>query len=284
MLTLGRAKTFGDYSVNVFMPYIRSQIMRCRRLNVIRARYIEDSMKSGIRTKHRIGIRTRVLFTTRIPQKSKRKDFLRVDENKQQLFDSLSEILLKKIVQSEDRDLFATKKERVLCPSKHEEISSSMSSATKCDKDVDKDIVVRTRTICNDRTSCDGNIHETRKSQGKSVEQIPPAKAEGFSISDALQKDKQGYRRQINRRIYLKLKFIVFRPTHCHSLEAATGLALFWNWLTALDIHLFWYTKIEEISGHGKNPWEIIIVKLQRNLLESCITRHCDSRTLNSFR
>jgi len=97
--------------------------------------YVEDCLKSGTRRKCRKGIRTRVLSTTRIPHKSQWKDFLRVDESKQELLDFLSEILSENIGQRKDRELFAAKKELVLCshrmidtgnlsPCTHEEVDA----------------------------------------------------------------------------------------------------------------------------------------------------------------
>ncbi|KAK2705106.1 hypothetical protein QYM36_017220 [Artemia franciscana] len=61
--------------------------------------YMENSLESRTRTKRGTGIRTWASFTTRMAQASKWKDLLRIDENKQELFDFLSEIFLEKIGQ-----------------------------------------------------------------------------------------------------------------------------------------------------------------------------------------
>ena len=71
---------------------------------------------------------------------------MQVHENKQQLFDFLSEILLEKIGQPEDRDVFATRKELVFCsdrmfdagnlsPCAHEEVNKRIVSHAKVQSD-----------------------------------------------------------------------------------------------------------------------------------------------------
>lgn len=89
MLKPGKAKTFTDYATDVFEPYITSQIAKLRRLDIVWDSYIGNSLKSAARTKRGTGARVRVGPNVPIPHKWL--EFLRVNDNKSELFQFLSE-------------------------------------------------------------------------------------------------------------------------------------------------------------------------------------------------
>ena len=89
MLCPGIAKTFQDYADAVFTPHIYSQLESVERVDIVWDVYVADSLESTTRQKRGKGVRRRVAPTTAIPQNWM--DFLRVDENKSELFMFLSE-------------------------------------------------------------------------------------------------------------------------------------------------------------------------------------------------
>ena len=84
MLNPGTARTFQEYSDLVFLPYVTNQLATAKRVDIVWDVYIPDSLKGTTRQKRGKGIRRRVAPSTQIPKK--RKDFLRVDGNKTELF------------------------------------------------------------------------------------------------------------------------------------------------------------------------------------------------------
>ena len=89
MLNPGTAKTFQEYANNVFSSYVSSQLATTQRVDLVWDVYIADSLKSSTREKRGKGKRRRVASSTMIPKNWK--DFLRVDENKSELFHFLSQ-------------------------------------------------------------------------------------------------------------------------------------------------------------------------------------------------
>ena len=89
MLNRGTAQTFQQYSDLVFLPYISNQLTTARRVDIVWDVYIPDSLKGSTREKRGKGVRRRVAPSTQIPKNWK--DFLRVDENKTELFKFLSQ-------------------------------------------------------------------------------------------------------------------------------------------------------------------------------------------------
>ena len=89
LLKPGKSKTFLDYSVDVFEPYIRNQIAKVDRLDLVWDRYVNNSLKSTARVKQGTGVRVHVGPSVPMPQKWT--EFLRVDENKSELFRFLSQ-------------------------------------------------------------------------------------------------------------------------------------------------------------------------------------------------
>ncbi|MES9879584.1 MAG: TCR domain-containing protein, partial [Sedimenticola sp.] len=89
MLKPGHAKTFDEYSRLVFLPYIRSQLEKAKRVDIVWDEYIKDSLKRMTRQKRGKGTRRRVQSHTKIP--GNWESFLRVDENKVELFAFLAQ-------------------------------------------------------------------------------------------------------------------------------------------------------------------------------------------------
>jgi len=112
MLSPGTSKTFQDYADGVFVPYVSTQLAKTRRVDVIWDVYLPDSLKGTTRQKRGKGVRRRVVPTTVIPKNWK--DFLRVDENKTELFSFLSEQVTR-LPTENDKEIYATHGRVVLC-------------------------------------------------------------------------------------------------------------------------------------------------------------------------
>ncbi len=91
MMHPGTAKTFQDYADHVFLPYISKHLETAKRVDVVWDTYIRNNLKASTRERMDKGIRRRVSATTLLPKKWD--DFLRVAENKTELFKFLSEQL-----------------------------------------------------------------------------------------------------------------------------------------------------------------------------------------------
>ena len=91
MLCPRNAVTFGDYFVKEFVPYILSWLEQNERVDIVWDIYSKTSLKSGTRAQRGSGARRRVTFSTRIP--GNWAAFLRVDQNKQDLFVEIAKSL-----------------------------------------------------------------------------------------------------------------------------------------------------------------------------------------------
>ena len=89
MLPTGTACMFAEYSQTIFAVYLLKQLESARRVDLVWDVYIEDSLKKAEQEKRGSGQRRKVLPATRIP--SDWKGFLRVDKNKNELFQFLAE-------------------------------------------------------------------------------------------------------------------------------------------------------------------------------------------------
>ena len=89
MLHPKTAWTFKEYVQIVFLPYVNAQLQSAVRLDIVWDTYKEDSLKKGAREKRGSGARRRVAPTVNIPPNWK--SFLRVDDNKTELFRLLAE-------------------------------------------------------------------------------------------------------------------------------------------------------------------------------------------------
>ena len=89
ILKPGSAKTFSEYSELVFLPFVQSQLQKANRVDIIWDEYIPDSLKATARQKRGKGTRRRVQPNTKIP--GNWQAFLRIDENKVELFAFLAQ-------------------------------------------------------------------------------------------------------------------------------------------------------------------------------------------------
>ena len=111
MLNRRTARTFQGYSDTVFRPCITKQLERTKRVDIVWDIYKDDSLKAGTREKRGEGTRRRVLPSTAIPNDWH--SFLRVDENKVELFHFLSEQAALLQV-AEGKEVYTTLEEKVL--------------------------------------------------------------------------------------------------------------------------------------------------------------------------
>ena len=91
MLKPGYVKTFSDYAVDVFKPFIESQFRTASRVDLVWDRYDSNSLKATAREHRGIGIRRHVVPAAPIP--CNWQAFLRSNENKTELFRFLSGML-----------------------------------------------------------------------------------------------------------------------------------------------------------------------------------------------
>ena len=88
MLDPRMVRTFDEYFNNLFAPYVLKHLESAKRVDPVWDVYQEDSLKKSLREKRGSGQRRKVLGSTRIP--TDWKGFLRVDSNKQKLFQLLA--------------------------------------------------------------------------------------------------------------------------------------------------------------------------------------------------
>ena len=89
ILKPGSAKTFKEYSVVVFLPFVQSQLQKTNRVDIIWDEYIRNSLKAATRKKRGKGTRRRVQSDTKIP--GNWQAFLRIDDNRKELFAFLAQ-------------------------------------------------------------------------------------------------------------------------------------------------------------------------------------------------
>ena len=121
MLHPGTAKTFQEYADFVFGPCISSQIDKTSCVDVVWDVYLPDSLKGTTTQKRGKGVRRRVSPSTMIPKSWK--DFLRVDDNKTELFKFLAQHVTCLAV-DEGKVLYATSAQNVLSSTCQAELSN----------------------------------------------------------------------------------------------------------------------------------------------------------------
>ena len=104
------AKTFGDFASEVFLPYLSKQLQSCLRVDVVWDSYSPESLKCQERSKRGTGRRRHVDEANMLP--ANWNDFLRRDENKEELFKFLSHI---SVTLDTPDQVVATMGEQVLC-------------------------------------------------------------------------------------------------------------------------------------------------------------------------
>ncbi|KAK3740395.1 hypothetical protein QZH41_000916 [Actinostola sp. cb2023] len=120
MLGPRTATTFQEYIDMIFKPFMLKQLETVKRVDIVWDVYKPDSLKKGAREKRGIGIRRRVLPSTRIP--SNWHSFLRVDDNKEELFHLLAEQSV--LIHVEGKELYSTYEEKALCSSERNDLSN----------------------------------------------------------------------------------------------------------------------------------------------------------------
>ena len=122
MLPAGGSRTFKDYAMKVFLPYVCNHLKYVERLDIVWDRYFSNSLKKSTRSNRGAGIRLRVTGNGLLP-----KDwlsFLRCSENKKELFPYISQ----QIIDQADTTklLITTFNENALC-NQNIEIENLMS-------------------------------------------------------------------------------------------------------------------------------------------------------------
>ena len=121
MMAPGAACIFGDYVDMVFQPFILKQLESVSRIDIVWDVYRKDSLRSATRKKRGSGTRRKVFPSTRIP--SNWQSFLRVDDNKTELFSLLAQQAVTLPIE-EGKELYSTCGERVLTSANRTDMSS----------------------------------------------------------------------------------------------------------------------------------------------------------------
>lgn len=82
-------KTFSGYAEQSFLPYLKTPLRHVKRVDIVWDEYVGNSLKATTRSDRRAGVRRRVAANNQLPRNWK--EFLRVDENKCELFKFLAE-------------------------------------------------------------------------------------------------------------------------------------------------------------------------------------------------
>ncbi len=123
-------RTFENYAVKVFLPYINAKLWQVSRLDIVCDQYPENSLKSQARNKRGKGIRKRVDRSTYMPKNWQQ--FLRDSANKTELFTYLVNYIK---LQTTSKQLVSTNGSEVVCippntthlaPCNHEEADTRM--------------------------------------------------------------------------------------------------------------------------------------------------------------
>ena len=120
MLLPKACKTFSEYSTTIFMPYLHKQLSNSERLDVVWDRYIENSLKGTTRIQRGSGQRMIVGGSTPIPRNWA--SFLRVDENKKELFTYLADCI--SAVDVGGKEIYSTKRTLVVSGQKSLEVQN----------------------------------------------------------------------------------------------------------------------------------------------------------------
>ncbi len=132
MLRPRNCKTFKEYSISMFLPHLKSWLKKAQRVDLVWDDYFDYSLKAGSRERRGRGQRRRVLSSAPLP--TDWQAFLRLDENKKELFSFLSKEAGS--LDTEGKELIVTLKEGVVCyparetymlaPCSHEEADTRM--------------------------------------------------------------------------------------------------------------------------------------------------------------
>lgn len=84
-----RTKTFFGYAEQSFLPHEKTQLRYGKRVDIVWDEYVENSLKATTRSESGAGVRRRDTANNQLPRNWK--EFLRVDENRRELFKFLAE-------------------------------------------------------------------------------------------------------------------------------------------------------------------------------------------------
>ena len=121
MLNPVAAKTFQEYVNIVFAPYISTQLENFHKLDLVWDVYLPDSLKGTTRQKRGKSVRKRVAPSTVMPKNWR--DFLRVVQNKTELFGFLSREAIRLPI-ADGKEMYATCGTEVLCSPAESDLSS----------------------------------------------------------------------------------------------------------------------------------------------------------------
>ena len=110
MLKVVGVSTFEQYANDIFKPYVTSILRAVDRIDIVWNSYKADSLKASTREKRGKGICLRVSPSTAVPKNWQ--DFLRVDDNKQELFHYLSQCCVSWTLDA-NKEIVATDGEQV---------------------------------------------------------------------------------------------------------------------------------------------------------------------------
>jgi len=94
MLNPGTSETFSDYCINVFEPYVDNLLRSVKRIDIVFDCYRANSLKADTRESRGSGQKIVVQMDTKFPRKFK--EFLTVNENKEQLFHLLADRIVQR--------------------------------------------------------------------------------------------------------------------------------------------------------------------------------------------
>lgn len=121
-LPTAEVSTFGEYSQQVFLPWVTRQLQNCNRVDIVWDTYKHDSLKESTREKRGKGIRRKVSHQARLPLNFVH--FLRDTKNKEELFALLSDDL-SKVEYRDTKEVYITKGKNVIAVGSGTEMPSS---------------------------------------------------------------------------------------------------------------------------------------------------------------
>ena len=175
MVKPGTERTLSEYAADSFIPYIRAQLSHVTRLDIVWDEYLKNSLKATTRGKRGIGVRQRVAADRKLPRNWQ--EFLRVDQNKQELFKYLAECVTtidaeKQVVSTHGKQVLSImpiSRDNIgrLAPCNHEEADTRMllhvADAVQCGstkmllRTVDTDVLILAITFVEKSQEFQGN-------------------------------------------------------------------------------------------------------------------------------
>ena len=129
MLRPDSAKTFQDYAKDVFLPYVKSQLDKAQRVDIVWDDYRQGTLKQQTRDKRGKGVRRRVAPQNALPKNWG--EFLKLADNKKELFSFLGREVVsieteKQVISTLFEDIICRQERNTvgLAPCSHEEADS----------------------------------------------------------------------------------------------------------------------------------------------------------------